>query len=104
MLDSNCMQPHWEKETGYLDGELAPAETLHVNPYVDWAWSVICWDGVVPFVLVAVPSLAALLFPRIDALLVVINVFLPIFAFFIRLAVGNQRFARGHQYGWQAVL
>ncbi len=103
-LFNGCSVRHlWEMDVDLVDGD-GQLSTGANSPYAEWGWAVFCWDGIMPAVIVIVPLVARLLFPRNDAVSVVINVFLPIFAFFIRLAVGNQRFARGELYGWQSLL
>jgi len=97
------VEPQWQTNVGWAED--APATRPSVaRPYIDWAWSVVCWDGILPFLIVAIPTVAKAMFPRNDGLSVAINVFLPIFAFFIRLAAGNEPFEKGSQYVWQRVV
>jgi hypothetical protein len=97
------VEPNWQSSFEW--SEEAPSNRPRAaSPYIDWAWSVVCWDGVLPFLMVAIPTAAKTLLPRNEGLSVAINVFLPIFAFFIRLAAGNERFDKGSQYVWQRVV
>jgi hypothetical protein len=75
-----------------------------MNRYQEWALSIVCWDGALPFIVVAVSELVIWIFPNQDAVQVIFNVFIPIAAFFIRAAMADRQFKHGRQYSWQVLL
>jgi hypothetical protein len=72
--------------------------------YIDWAATVLCWDGILPFGVVAVPMIVTKLLPQFPVLAIVANVLVPIVAFFIRASIGGRRFHSSKYFGWQLML
>jgi hypothetical protein len=71
---------------------------------IDWAFAIICWDGLLPIAVIGVPGLIAAIFPRAEVLHIIAYVFFPIGAFFLRLRIGRKYFDASGSYSWQKFL
>jgi hypothetical protein len=81
--------------------EAATERTIRLR---EWALSLFCWDGILPFTVIAISVALKLLVPKLEILHIFAIVVVPIAAFFVRLAIGNKHFQRVQHYGWQMVL
>jgi hypothetical protein len=72
-----------------------------MNRYRDWALSVLCWDGILPLVLLVLPVNLMRLFPQQATVQLISAVGAPIVAFLLRLVIGNQRFLHFDHFRWQ---
>jgi len=70
----------------------------------NWAWSVLCWDGALPLVVVCVPQIVRLVFPGQLNLIVAAALLVPIIAFFVRGAHAFHQYRCGSRYIWQTGL
>lgn len=63
--------------------------------YLSWIAGVVCWDGVLPVVVLAIPQLA--IFLGADrAMTEFLSVGTPLLAFFIRIEAGRRHIAANH--------
>lgn len=85
----------------WLDREAGEYRALR---YREWARNLICWDGVLPLVVVGVPALIRVLFPKNDGAIAVTTVIVAIAAFFVRGFKADQYFRGGEQYAGQHLL
>jgi hypothetical protein len=75
-----------------------------MSRYQEWLRTVFCWDGILPFAIVAIPLLAKLVAPKLEIVHIILIVAVPIAAFFWRVAIGNRHFEEVEHYKWQMVL
>jgi hypothetical protein len=75
-----------------------------MNRRSQWLLNVLGWDGLLPAIVVAAPSLVALIFPGRQGALELTFVVVPIAAFLIRMVNGSSRYSRGEFCRWQALL
>jgi hypothetical protein len=61
------------------------------SPYLNWALSVFCWDGALPFAVVTAPILTKVLLPGNEAVLAFVGIFGAIGAFSVRFVAGYVR-------------
>lgn len=69
-----------------------------------WAISLICWDGALPFIVIAIPQLMALVFRARQGLLEITFVVVPTVAFVLRYVHGRNRFQSRLMHWWQLGL
>jgi uncharacterized membrane protein len=65
---------------------------------------VVCWDGLLPIAVLAIPNLVALLFPNCQNLIAAFAVFTPVIALSVRFVVGWKRMRSGKSYVWQTIV
>ena len=70
----------------------------------EWALSVVCWDGLLPIAVLAIPNLVALLLPNWQGVIASFAVFVPVVALSVRFVVGFNRMRSGKSYVWQTVV
>ncbi|MFO0788757.1 MAG: hypothetical protein U0805_04815 [Pirellulales bacterium] len=70
----------------------------------DWAWSVLCWDGVLPIVVIGIPIVVQWMAPNGQILLAPMFGLLPVVALCVRFVFGWNRMRRGEAYVWQMVF
>jgi hypothetical protein len=75
-----------------------------MNRYTEWGLTVLCWDGLLPVVVVGVPAIIAFALPKQDDLHVLANIAIPIVAFFVRCVMAHRHFQGEEHYGWQGVI
>src|SRR5262245_22539924 len=85
----------------WLDRE---ADEYRASRYREWARNLICWDGVLPLVVVGIPALIGVLFPKNDGAIALTTVIVAIATFFVRAAKADQHFKDGEQYAGQHLL
>jgi hypothetical protein len=69
-----------------------------------WALTLLCWDGVLPVVVISFPNLLKHLFPNWAVGLAMAAVFAPVLALGARFVIGWIRMRQGHARIWQLVL
>lgn len=69
-----------------------------------WAWSILCWDGILPVAVVTIPSLLKVIAPNWKLGLALVCVFLPVVALSYRFVIGWARMRAGKSYAWQLIV
>jgi hypothetical protein len=78
-------------EERFLEFDRREAADERAHQYRDWALSVFCWDGVLPFAVVMAPIITKLLLPGNEAVLAFVGISGAIGAFSFRFVVGYLR-------------
>jgi hypothetical protein len=69
----------------------------------EWAVSLVCWDGLLPIAVLAIPNLVALLLPNCQGIIAMLGV-TPVVALSVRFVIGWKRMKNGKSYGWQTIV